>query len=44
MDTLDTAAFTGRSTNESVLEGIDTIGICMYAGVGHLADMGDVIN
>ena len=44
MDTVDTAAVACGSANEPVLEGIDTIGICMYAGVGHLADMGDVIN
>lgn len=43
VDTLDIAAFKGRSANEFMLEGIDTAGICMYADIRHMAVVGDVV-
>jgi len=44
VDTLDIAKIARGSTNELMLEGVNTPGICMHADIRHMAVVGDVIN
>ena len=43
MDTLDIASFTRRPTDEPVLEGINTACVCLYADIGCMAVVGNVM-
>ena len=43
MDTLDITPLTGRSVNDAMLESINPAGIFMYADIGRVAVMVDVI-
>ncbi|MDB5135878.1 MAG: hypothetical protein JWP37_2481 [Mucilaginibacter sp.] len=43
MDTVDAAKVTGRSVDEPVLEGANTIGIFMYVDIRNMAAVDDVV-
>jgi hypothetical protein len=44
VDPVDPAAFQGGSADEFLLESINPNRICLYAGIGDMEDMFDVVH